>query len=97
VQYVSFVETADQVRSALVVIDPPDAAENVACCRDVFAAGLVVPDAPGSARWSLTQNAVGCVQAVLRPRPFSHELRIADESPTVIPSPLCSAVGREPS
>jgi hypothetical protein len=52
-EYVSAFGTELNVMSADVVIDPPDAALNVAACLNVFAAAFAVPALPGSPMCSL--------------------------------------------
>jgi hypothetical protein len=85
-EYVSAVDTLVHVRSALVVMDPAEAAENVACWRLVLPAAFEVPADPGSPVWSFTQNAAGCVQATFLHRALSIALAMVSLSPAAMVS-----------
>jgi hypothetical protein len=70
-----------------IVNTPPDAAENVAETRVVFALAAVAPAAPGSAVCNFTNVPAGAVNAVPRSM-FNHEFaRFALAKPTVIARP----------
>ena len=60
-EYVSDVETEVQLISALDVTDPPDAAANVAACREVLPAAFDAPAEPGSPVCNFTYTATGAV------------------------------------
>ena len=69
-EYVSADGTLVQFRSALVLINPPDAAENVACWRVVFAATFDVPAAPAArtrrAQWNFSPRASISTSCLIR-------------------------------